>query len=484
MVPINRIYIKYAVFFLLIHSLFNSVYSDECILFNSPKPGKIITTPQCTLSLESTCKDIKKIELQARYFSLFSDTANIVNIGTLDKPPYQFVWDISSLPNQLFAGVAFLAEVYHKNGNIYDIRREGVFFAHQAIIYKRKTIVYDFPGSRKLSSDTIIIPGNRDNLSIKSSIYWNEKNLTFLIAVDDPFFHSNLPKSALSDICVEIMLDPSISRKPYPSKEVVAFNIPLYGIPYIINYKPAFDETGTFKLISNSSTCDFPYSIFKEDYKGYEILFPIPKKIFGGVIPDSLTCNIALKVMDKNNRLKTVSWVRTNQYDIHSPFVWNTIVRLPKPFYKNRILIFSAGFIAGLIFITLIWIIISYARKPKLKKAIEKTEAEQKLFDNLKEAIDRQITYKNITNEIVAKELHISPKKLNNLVKRLTGYSFHNYLMLARIEIAKERLRSSFCNESTIADACGFKDEAELEKYFLKFEHTSPAKYREKQQVT
>jgi transcriptional regulator GlxA family with amidase domain len=56
--------------------------------------------------------------------------------------------------------------------------------------------------------------------------------------------------------------------------------------------------------------------------------------------------------------------------------------------------------------------------------------------------------------------------------------------MRSRIEIAKERLRSSNSSEAAIADMCGFKSVSEMEKYFRRFCHTSPYKYRVEQQVT
>jgi AraC-like DNA-binding protein len=484
MVSFVRNFWKYGKILFAIPLFAGSIYSESCIQFVSPKPGKILTSPNCTLSIESTCSDIQRIEVQARYFSLNSDIATIVSIGSRNRPPYEFVWDIAAVPNQLFAGVAFLAEATHRNGEVEDIRREGIFLAHQPVKYENKSIHYDYAGTKNLTGDTFVIQSSRSNLQIKSCVYWNEKDLTFIIDVEDPFFHSNMSKNALSEIGVEIMLDPLLSRKPYPNKDIIAFTIPLYGIPYNISYKPSFDENGSFKMVSSSTPCDFPYSVLKDDYKGYKIYFPIPKKMFGNVIPESLACNIKLKVLNENNQITDISWVKSGQYDINSPMLWNYLSRTPKPLIKSRLLILGGSFLCGLVLTFFLTLIIKVIKMPKVKKAIEKTEAEQNLFDNLKEAIDRQITYKNFTNDIVSRELHISSKKLNNLIKNLTGMSFQNYLAYSRIEIAKERLRSSYCNESTIADACGFKDESELDKYFLKFEHTTPAKYRQKQQVT
>lgn len=458
--------------------------AQNCIQLVKPVPGKTVTSPLCTLLLESTCNNINKIELQARYFSSESDSGIIISLGTKNRPPYEFIWDISRIPNQLFTGVAFLAEVSKRNGDIETIQRDGIFFAHHPVTNEKRTIFYEHSGTKRLTTDTIKIVANRSNLKIKSSIYWNEKELAFFIDVEDPFFNSTMSERILSEIGVDILIDPTLGRKPYPTKDIIAFTIPLTGIPSHVTYQPTFDENGAFRMISKQTNCDFQYSIDKDDYKGYKIYFPIPKKVFRDSIPDSMSCNIILRAMNEQNLIGTFTWANSGKYDARSPMVFNLLYKAPKPISKNLFLIGIISFFLGAGIMLLIAFIIRQIRKPKLKTAIEKTEAEQKLFDNLKEAVDRQITYKNLTADIVARELHISVKKLSNLVKNLTGLSFQHFLMYLRIEIAKERLRSSFCKENEIADKCGFADEKELEKFFMKFERTTPEKYRQKQQVT
>lgn len=457
---------------------------QNCAQFVKPVPGKTITSPSCTLLLESTCNNVSKIELQARYFSNESDSGIIVSLGSKNRAPYEFIWDISLIPNQLFTGVAFLAEISKRNGDIETIQRDGIFFAHQPINSDKRTIYYEHSGTKRLTTDTIKIASNRNNLKIRSSIYWNEKELAFYIEVDDPFFNTNISEKVLSECGIEILIDPTLGRKPYPTKDIIAFTIPLTGIPNRVSYQPSFDENGAFKMVSKQANCDFHYSIEKDDYKGYKVFFPIPKKAFRDSIPDSLSCNIILKALNENNQIATIAWAKSGIYDTRSPMIFNSLYKTPKPLSKSLFLIGAIAFIAGLSITLLIALVINQLRKPRLKTAIEKTEAEQKLFDNLKDAVDRQITYKKLSVDIVARELHISAKKLSNLVKNLTGLSFNHFLMYLRIEIAKERLRSSFCKENEIADKCGFADEKEMEKYFLKFERTTPDKYRQKQQVT
>jgi transcriptional regulator GlxA family with amidase domain len=55
--------------------------------------------------------------------------------------------------------------------------------------------------------------------------------------------------------------------------------------------------------------------------------------------------------------------------------------------------------------------------------------------------------------------------------------------MALRIEIAKERLRSSHSSVASIAESCGFKNVSEMEKYFSKFCRITPLKYRKENQV-
>jgi transcriptional regulator GlxA family with amidase domain len=122
-------------------------------------------------------------------------------------------------------------------------------------------------------------------------------------------------------------------------------------------------------------------------------------------------------------------------------------------------------------------------RQPQQLSKFERSEVEQQQFDKIKEIIEAKVTYNKVDIEKVASELRIPAKKLNTLVRKYTGFTFNNYLMFCRTEIAKERLRSSHCSEASIAETCGFSSVNELEKYFLRFHHTTPYKFRTEQQV-
>ena len=124
---------RLAVFFFLLIQFTGVVplaSAQPCIDFLTPLTGSTVTVPLCTLLIEENdCpRSIRKIEFQARYFPAGSDTAAIIRIGSVSRQPYAIVWDISSIPNQLFTGASFFAEATLSNGDMEAVRREGGFF--------------------------------------------------------------------------------------------------------------------------------------------------------------------------------------------------------------------------------------------------------------------------------------------------------------------------------------------------------------------
>jgi len=50
--------------------------------------------------------------------------------------------------------------------------------------------------------------------------------------------------------------------------------------------------------------------------------FTIPKTAFGKAIPDTIACNIVLRVPDSAGKLQKISLVGGSIYEIYSPFCW------------------------------------------------------------------------------------------------------------------------------------------------------------------
>lgn len=466
-------------------ALVNSETKDSCLYFRFPEQNSIISSKICTLEVESACENIQRIDFQARYIPANTDTPVIINLGSISRPPYKLTWNIQNIPNQLFAGVAFLAEAYFFNGSSQAVRREGIFFTHQEIrpqIYKAN---YEIFGNRKLTSDTINFSSFRSNLSIKSSIFWNEKELGVVARVDDSLFNPNLPHAILTELGIEFLIDTSKTHSTFPDQKVLMYSIPLQGKPYSIKYEPKFAPDGSFELKSSLSPCDFTTSVFKDNFKGYQVYFSIPLSELGNSTPANASFNLIIKVLDEKGGTRRIALTNGNIYDAYSPILWPSLKFESKPLWKNQWLIISIGFVAGLLIIIIIGFVQSlFSARPKvLIRDYERPEDEKQRFAIIKTAIENNITKKHISAEQIAIDLKMPQRKLNMLIKRNTGLSFSNYVMYSRTEVARERLRSSHSPEATIAEQCGFHDADEMEKYFLKFHHITPYKFRIEQQV-
>lgn len=140
-------------------------------------------------------------------------------------------------------------------------------------------------------------------------------------------------------------------------------------------------------------------------------------------------------------------------------------------------------FFAGLILSFTVYVIVLKIRRPQHLSNFERSEEELRLFEQVKGIIDQDFVKKDLNIDHVAQKCGLEAAKLNLLLKRSTGFTFQNYLLYCRTEVAKERLRSSRSSEKTIADLCGFQNAVEMEKCFAKFHRTSPYKFRMDQQV-
>ena len=79
----------------------------------------------------------------------------------------------------------------------------------------------------------------------------------------------------------------------------------------------------------------------------------------------------------------------------------------------------------------------------------------------------------------IAKHFHITSSTLSNYFKKETGNSLHNYILLYKLEIAKDRLLNSDFTVSQIAIQLGFTDESHLTRIFKKYCDATPKQYKD-----
>lgn len=83
-----------------------------------------------------------------------------------------------------------------------------------------------------------------------------------------------------------------------------------------------------------------------------------------------------------------------------------------------------------------------------------------------------------LTLDLVASKLYISPELLSRNFKKRTGYSFVDYIVMLRINKAKQLLLSSYLHIKDIASQVGYDDHTYFCKVFKRETQMTPLEYR------
>lgn len=78
----------------------------------------------------------------------------------------------------------------------------------------------------------------------------------------------------------------------------------------------------------------------------------------------------------------------------------------------------------------------------------------------------------------VAQECRLSVSHFSRAFRQTVGVAPHNWLLMRRVEVAKEKLRGSQLPLSDVALACGFADQSHLTRVFTRVVGVSPGAWR------
>ncbi|GAB6152741.1 two-component system response regulator YesN [Desulfosporosinus burensis] len=101
----------------------------------------------------------------------------------------------------------------------------------------------------------------------------------------------------------------------------------------------------------------------------------------------------------------------------------------------------------------------------------------QVLVSKAKDYIESNYTH-NISLNIVATHVHLSPAYLSRIFNKHTGISLTDYLAQVRLKNAKQQLRRSTATIDQIAAATGFNSSSYFSAIFKKHEGITPSEYR------
>jgi len=459
-----------------------SAADSSCVIFESPVAGSIIATPQCTISA-SVCGQVSAVVFEAHYPVADAKGDTTLLLGRVTRGPFKIGWNTATVPNQLYKGMSFSADALLRNGEHVLKTVSGVFITDKPVSTPLATIPCSASEGYPLFSRTM--SEGRSPLSVHLSASWTTTGIRFIAGAEAPGIFKESKRGKREETGLEICIDPGISRKPFPPPEAFRIIVPLQGKPFKTTFRAAPGPQGTFDIAVDSEQCDCPVEIIMESPKGFTASVLIPATFFGPALPDSFGCNVIARLSDDNDRIVRLSWIDAPSSTVYSPFLWAAVVRLPGPLYGNLAILGLLAFGAGLVLALAVGLIVLFIRKRSMSfTKFEQSEEEKTLADQIYQAIADSVTSKDLSLAAVTDKVAVPPGKVERLIRKHKGKSFRDFVMFLRVEIAKERLRSSHSNAASIADSCGFRNVVELEKYFRKFCRTTPACYRKDNQVT
>ena len=110
-----------------------------------------------------------------------------------------------------------------------------------------------------------------------------------------------------------------------------------------------------------------------------------------------------------------------------------------------------------------------------LNKSAKKTERIDEIYAYIRYNI---YDSKKLKIANIARHFHITSSTLSNYFKKETGNSLHNYIILYKLEIVKDRLLNSEFTVSQIAIQLGFTDESHLTRIFKKYCDSTPKQFK------
>ena len=453
----------------------------SCVSLESPRAGTVVSAPLCTVEVKA-CDQVASINLVARYTLPRQNRDTTLLLGHITHPPFKLVWNTDSVPNQLYKGMALITEATLKNGEYLSSRQGGIFITNKHVSFPVAAVPFSRKNGIMLFTKTVF--RGRMPLTVFVSASLTRDGIRFFTRAEAPVNFSGVSKDKLAAMGVEVCIDPSNTRKPYPPPQAFTLVVPLDGAPFRILYRPVFSSDGSFTIATDREPCGCTCETVKEDGKGFNIAITVPGALFGAAIPDSFGCNAIVRVPDDNGQIVSMSWIDAQESDMLSPFAWGTIAPRPKPLLGSLWMVWLLCFGAGLILSLLGGCLYFFIKKRSVSfEQFEQTEEEKKLSDQVYQFIDEAITIKDLSLNWAAEKLGMHPKKVDALIKKHKEKNFREYMMALRIEIAKERLRSSHSSIASIAESCGFKNVGEMEKYFSRFCRKTPLDYRKENQV-
>ncbi|ERP38793.1 helix-turn-helix domain-containing protein [Chitinivibrio alkaliphilus] len=196
----------------------------------------------------------------------------------------------------------------------------------------------------------------------------------------------------------------------------------------------------------------------------------IPPMFLGGEIPEKFGLNILIGREDSH--LSLVSGAKQRSF---APATFPVVVqRQGRSITIAPLHALGISFFAGAL-LALLW---TFLEKKYITFLAQKNH-DNPLYHSIVTHIDAHVVTDSLNVDTVARKFHTSAKTVNRACLLLRQAPFSTYVLTRRLQVAKERLISSYSSEVDIAHDCRFSSIAEMEQIFHRHVGKAPYQFRE-----
>ncbi len=435
-------------------SFWSPLFAAKNSVVLSPSSGTISIGTACTVSVTSELP-VDSVGLSLEYRSV-NGTIHNKRLGAVSTSPYKMVVPIAAYGNQYFFGANLIAAVYRQDDTVQIVNSPRLFFLPEPISTR---VLPFYPTSHSLP-----IPAGTDSISVTRES--RGVTITFDIPVTGTVSDETLEP-------VTIVLDPRLTRTPFPGSNTVILSVPLTGESELITSAERTDSS-MFTISRTGTPIHLKKQLELKDnhFKG---TITVPDFLLGGKIRDTLGLNVIIPRPDGSG--VPVSFVDGDMHFQYSPVLFPLFVKAELP---GQAPVFPLKTFIGWLFtgIFLSAVLVLIRKTPKLS-----VQSLSEPGSDLIVLIEEHITNKDLSVEFLASKLNRSSRIIKREIKQVTGKSLNAYLEILRIEIVKERLALSNASEISIATDCGFKNVAAMEDAFHRLVGVAPYQFRKSHSV-
>lgn len=488
--------------FAITYLAFLAISTVAALSFIEPSPYSIITKNTVRLRVETADSSIKQIRYYLTYKPSIDSYKQLTSgtitkeLGSSNAPIFDFVADLSAIPDQDERTISFRAEGYDAGNKLIATTSDKQFL----VLDRKNTVsskifrsVYKktSPAIRNLlsfdywkESDSIKFTNGENIITTRS--YWNYEALSFLIEVRDntiigeysakgylennldpviyPLHHDYvpLPENDELEIFFDLANEHVMRRNLNQSHLLIGAKGAWYGRRYD-------RETGT-SLMWGKET-DIAVQI-PEDSSYYRIAIQIPWRelTYEPVDNGRIGFDIYNKDYIRPNSPATgISWAGNEWTNYNNPSEWGDLLLVPEKKSSRKILLFS------LPLIPLLLIVLVLFRKRIVKPPDSTLPSKSgKWADKTDELISVHYGDPDFNAQKAASLMGLNPKYLGATYKLVRNKTFLQQLTQFRIEKAVELIKKNEMTITEIAFKVGFSSSSHFAKVFKDVMEISP----------